>query len=505
MKRSEIKYCQELFTRLNESWDFRKEVSSFGKFFHDPVWIMVPLICRNRMELTRSGLDACIKEQAYGSKIRSADRNRIFTVIKTARRRKTLGSFTYGGDFHGLCYPLSVDGKVFGSILLLGLKNRVSANMRAIFRSFTDTIIRETQKELELAELNETIRPRAVALSTVHTVYRLISSTLDLNELLPRIANLSLQVIKANRCSIKLLDKKGKILIPKTTVDLRRKKAKLKKVQIGKYAPGKAVKQSKVIRGKGYLAVPLIGGDVLGVITLYDKLDSTGFTIYDEEIMKTMAEQAVIAIRNALLYQKQEDLTMSSIRCIAMLLETRPAGSHRAEVSCLRLIKIIGRKFNMNEGEIKMIQYAAMLHDAGQISIPEKLLMKKGGLTCQELDIIKSHPLKGANILSKSKPLRPIVPIILHHHENYDGSGYPKGLKGEGIPLSARIMAVVSAFEAMILKKPYRKALSINAAISEMQRSAGTQFDPAVVRAFCDAAKRKDILKLLRKELGDKK
>ncbi len=505
MKRAELRYYQALFTRLNESWDFRKEVSAFGRFFHDPVWVMVPLVHQNKLEITKQRLLAHIREQAYGHKISVADKNKIFAVVKSARRKKMLEVFSYGRIYHGLCYPLRVDGDVFGFILLVGIKTGISANMRAIFQSFSDTIVRETQKGIELEELNETIRPRAIALSTVHTVHRLMSSSLGLNELLSRIARLALQVIKANRCSIKLLDKRGKTLLPKTTVDLRKKKAKLKKVEIGKYAPGKAVKKSRAIRGKSYLATPLIEEDVMGVITLYDKLDNTPFTAYDEEIMRTMAEQAVIAIKNALLFREQESLTMSSIRCIAMLLKTRPAGTSSAEASFLKLISIIGRKFRMNESEIKMIQYAAMLHDAGQISIPDKVLMKKGVLTGKELDIVKTHPRKGASILSKSKPLRPIVPIILYHHENYDGTGYPKGLKGEEIPLAARIMAVVSAFEAMILKKPYRKALSISAAVSEVQKNSGIQFDPKVVEAFCSAVERKDVIKLLKKELGHKK
>jgi HD-GYP domain-containing protein (c-di-GMP phosphodiesterase class II) len=157
----------------------------------------------------------------------------------------------------------------------------------------------------------------------------------------------------------------------------------------------------------------------------------------------------------------------------------------------------------MNESEIKMLQYAAMLHDAGQISIPEKVLLKKGDLTGKEYDIVKMHPLKGADILSKFKPLKAIVPIILYHHENYDGTGYPKGLKKEGIPLSARILAVVAGFEAMITEKPYRKALPINAAVKEVSKNAGTQFDPKIVEAFCEVVTRKDVRKLLAKELGN--
>ena len=505
MEKNEKIYFQHLFKRLQESWDLRKEVSAFGKFFQDPVWLLFPVVRKDAFRFSKSDLAKCIREQAGHHKITPENLDRIYSAVKNAKKGKKLEIFTYDNGLYGLCYPLKVEGRVFGFILMCNIRKKVPGNLQAIFQSFTDTIIRETQKSAELEELNETIRPRAIALSTVHTVHRLMGSTLNLGELLPRIARLSLQVLRANRCSIKLVDKKRKTLLPKTTVDLRKEKTKLKKVQIGKYAPGRAVKQGRAIRSKNYLATPLVEDEVLGVITLYDKLDGSEFTSYDEEIMKTLAEQAVIAIKNAQLYEEQESITLGSIQCIAMLLQARPHGAYLPEASFLKLIYIIGRKFDMNESEIKMLQYAAMLHDTGQISIPERVLMKKGGLTGMEYDIVKTHPLKGAKILSKIKPLKPIVPIILCHHENYNGKGYPKGLKGEEIPLSARVLAVVSSFEAMITEKPYRKALSIEAAIKEVKKNAGTQFDPEVVKVFCEAAAQKSVIKLLQKELKKKK
>ncbi len=500
MDKTEKQYLHELFLRLNKSWSIRKEVSAFGKFFKEPAWLIMPLVHGTKFRLTKADATKYVKTQS-GRKWSSKDINKLFAAVKKSRSRKRLELFSYGKGTHAMCYPLKSEGKIFGFIILCDVTKKIAANLQAIFQSFTDTIISEMRKESELEELNETIRPRAIALSTVHTVHRLMSYTPSLSKLLPRIARLSLQVLRANRCSIKLVDKKRKVLLPKTTVDLRKAKAKLKKVKIGKYAPGRAVKQGRTIRGQNYLSTPLIEDEVLGVITLYDKLDGSPFTSYDEEIMKTLAEQAIIAIRNAQLFEEQENLTMGSIKCIAMLLRTRPHGVQRADASFLKLINIMGRKFNMNESEIKMMQYAAMLHDTGKISIPEKLLMKKGGLTGREFAIVKSHTRKGASILSKIKPLKPIVPIILCHHENYNGTGYPKGLKGQDIPLPARILAVVSAFEAMITKKPYRKALSITAAIKEVRKNSGSQFDPHVVKVFCDAVARKNVIKLLKKEL----
>ncbi len=430
----------------------------------------------------------------------------IFSSIKTSKKEKGSVAFSYKkGSRYGLCCPLVYDSNIFGFIVLCGMRKAISPGLLQMFSAFLDSLIRELRVEIELEDVNKTIRPRAIAVSTVHTVHRLITSTLDLGELLPRIARLALQVIKANRCSIKLVDKKHKILIPQTTIDLRHEKTKLKKVQIGRYAPGKAVKRGTSIRGSNYLATPMIDEDVVGAITLYDKIDGGEFTLFDEEIMKTLAEQAAIAIRNAQLFKEQSDLTLSTIKCIAQLMENRPSGIRSyVEASYMRLIYLVARKFNMNTSEIKMLQYAAMLHDTGQISVPEKVLMKKGGLTGREYDIVKTHPTKGAAILSKFKPLKPIVPIIMHHHENFDGTGYPKGLKGKDIPLAARILAVCASFEAMISHKPYRRALSLATAVGEIRKGRGKQFDPEIVDVFCEAVQRKDVSKLLQKELGRK-
>ena len=494
---------KRLFKKIKDSIEFRNELSAFSKYLkNDNRHILYESISSYKEFKNSAIADTLTKEISRKQFLKPA-MDAAYKIIKQALKEKSVMQQEYCSSRSLLCMPLVSEGKIFGLIVFTGIKKPMSSELLKVFSEFTKCIIRKTCSEIELEEVNKTIRPRVVALSTVHTVHRLMTSTFELNELFPKIARLALQIIRANRCSIKIVDRKRKVLLPRTTIDLRKtkNKTKLKKVQIGKYAPGKAVKKGVPIRGEKYLATPMIDEDVVGVITLYDRLDGKVFTTFDEEIMKTLSEQAAIAIRNAQLFREQADLTLNSIRCIALLLEHRSDGIHRAEASILKLISIIGPKLKMNETEITMLQYATMLHDAGQISIPEKLLLKKGGLTGTEYDIVKMHPLKGANILSKFKPLKPIVPIIKYHHENYDGSGYPKGLKGKDIPLAARVLAVVGAFEAMVTRKPYRKALSFSAAVRELQRTSGVQFDPQVVDVFCAALQRKDVKKLLKKEL----
>ena len=161
----------------------------------------------------------------------------------------------------------------------------------------------------------------------------------------------------------------------------------------------------------------------------------------------------------------------------------------------------MGQKLGMSEIELKHLEYASTLHDAGQIMIPDKVTDKKGILTGEEYDMIKEHPKKAAMILKPLKALKEVVPIILHHHENFDGTGYPSGFKGKEIPIGARIMGVVGAFEAMITKKTYRKSISINKAIAEIKANSGKQFDPRVVDAFIDVISKKSVISKIEKEI----
>ena len=499
-------YQQELFDKLRKSIGLKTEEECFGCYLKPSQWWLVdqPEPKLSDLESLVSSTCPYLKKDHAGKK--SSCVKNLLEIIHKAGRDGTIKTFDCIEGLRGFVYPVRQGDKLYGYIGVCYAEKQVSREVLNIFAAFTDTLTREVQKELELSKLYETIRPRAIALSTVHTVHRLISSTLDLNELLPRIARLSLQIMRANRCSIKLVDYKKKILLPKATVDLREKKARLKKVRVGKWAPGKAVKFGRPIRSADYMAMPLIDEDVIGVITIYDKIDKKPFTAFDQEIMTTHAEQAVIAIKNAQLYKEQERLTMGSIKSLATVLDARSEGAYLPRASFLKIAMAIGQELHMDNGELKSLEYAALLHDAGQIIIPGEVFAKPAKLTGREYEMIKGHPQKGVEIVKHIRALKSVIPMVLHHHENYDGSGYPKQLKKDQIPLGARILAVVDAFEAMISKRPYRKPKTMDEAIDEIKKEAGKQFDPPVVNAFLKVARRKDIKLMLEKELyGHKK
>lgn len=494
-------YQKELFERLRKSVGLKKEEECIGCIIKPALWWLVEKERPSYTDLEKTILGNCPRCKGPGSKMRRSCIANIQDAVKKAFTTKKLARYECKSGLHGFVYPLVQGNRLYGYLGACYAKKDVPEQVLNVFSSFTDAIVREVQKELELSKLYETIRPRAIALSTVHTVHRLIGSTLDLNELLPRIARLSLQIMRANRCSIKLVDAKKKVLLPKATVDLREKKSRLKKVRVGKWAPGKAVKYSRSVRGENYLATPLIDEDVIGVITLYDKVDKKPFTAFDQEIMSTMAEQAVIAIKNAQLYKDQQKLTMGSIKSLAKVLDTRAPGTYVPQASFLKITLAMGQELRMTSEDLKSLEYAAILHDAGEIVVPDEVLTKPAKLTGKEYEIVKEHQMVGVEIIRHMKALKSVLPIILYHHEHYDGTGYPKGLKKDQIPTGAKIMAVVSAFEAMITKRPYRKAMSINASIEEIRNNSGTQFDPKVAEVFLNIIKRKDIRSMLEREL----
>jgi putative nucleotidyltransferase with HDIG domain len=144
----------------------------------------------------------------------------------------------------------------------------------------------------------------------------------------------------------------------------------------------------------------------------------------------------------------------------------------------------IAREMGIEEDEIKNIRLAGLLHDIGKIGTYDYLLDKAASLTEKEFEIVKNHPEQGVTILRDIKKLKKIIPLIRHHHERINGRGYPNGLKGEEIPLGARILHVADSYDSMTSDRPYRPAPGKEYAISELKKHKGTQFDPEVVDAF---------------------
>ena len=172
---------------------------------------------------------------------------------------------------------------------------------------------------------------------------------------------------------------------------------------------------------------------------------------------------------------------------LARAIEARDpySSGHAARVTAIA--EVVAARLGWDEDQIDVLRIGAALHDIGKLDVPDTVLRKPGPLNEAELDHVRAHPGDGARMVGLVRKYRAAVPCVLHHHERWDGHGYPSGSAGTEIPIEARVLAVADAFDAMTSDRPYRRALTQGHAVAELERCAGTQFDPDVVAVFAEA------------------
>jgi response regulator RpfG family c-di-GMP phosphodiesterase len=235
------------------------------------------------------------------------------------------------------------------------------------------------------------------------------------------------------------------------------------------------------------LSVPLMKNEqVIGILNLTKLTERTPFSKADQELVTILCGQAAIAVENARLFQGLKTANLDTIRALGSALEAKDVDTKGHSDRTVIMALAVALRLGMSQQEQEWTQYTAILHDIGKIGVPESILNKPDKLTSEDFEVMKRHPVLGCEMISQIEFLRPIVPFVRADHERWDGKGYPDGLAGEAIPLIARIVAVVDAYDAMTSDRIYRKAPGKEYAIQELKRRAGTQFDPTVVKAFLE-------------------
>ena len=227
--------------------------------------------------------------------------------------------------------------------------------------------------------------------------------------------------------------------------------------------------------------------DIQGYCEKSDKMDQLLLLV--ESGIKAVAQMNLIRQINEELkdtYDKLEQAYMESIETLRFTVEAKDPYTRGHSDRVSEYSVLIGKKLGLSESDLKILKLGGLFHDIGKIGVPDSILLKESKLTDDEYSEIKNHPTIGAHILSNATIFRDILPIVKHHHERYDGNGYPGKLKGEDIPYLARIAAVADSFDAMTSKRTYRDSLPLDVVKSEIERCKGTQFDPAIADAFLD-------------------
>jgi putative methionine-R-sulfoxide reductase with GAF domain len=314
----------------------------------------------------------------------------------------------------------------------------------------------------QIAQANESLAWQIRQLTALHEAGRAITSSLDLDATLEAILSMTSRIVGCTAGAIRLIDDETKEMSTRA--------------QSGRQAEGSGI--------RAVVDLPLCIGDrTIGIFELVR--EAKGALGTDErQMLETMASQAAIAIENARLFETTQRIYYETLKSLAQALEARDDYTRGHSERVAVMSRDIATQLALSDREVDTIYNAALLHDIGKIGIRDEVLLAPRSLTPEERAIIEQHPAFGNSILTPLKFLGEIRTYVRHHHERWDGSGYPDGRKAEDIPLASRIIAVADTYDAMTSTRPYRNALSREVALHEIQKSSGVQFDPIVVTGF---------------------
>jgi hypothetical protein len=238
------------------------------------------------------------------------------------------------------------------------------------------------------------------------------------------------------------------------------------------------------------LLFPIPVGGRAAVVLILSRPKDGRFGPSNVRQAQLLAAQAAATITNFDLLARMETGTDQILRALAEAISARDAYTHRHSDRTRALVQALGHEENLPSQLIEYVEQGALLHDIGKIGIPDAILHKNGKLTPEEYEEMKKHPAIGYRILQSVPSLKAAASIVLYHQEWFNGDGYPEGLAAEEIPLGARLVSVIDAWDAMTSNRPYRPAMAKSAAIAELRRQAGTQFEPRIVDSFVRVVER---------------
>lgn len=403
--------------------------------------------------------------------------------------------------------PFSKKGGASG--LLIGLFEK-KTELQDKDKRLVNGIIHQVSSAIEEARLYRDSVEKAIDLSrrietikVMREIDRSILSTLEACEILETVTMLLARLVKCERVTVSMADRArgGFIFQAGFGIDLPKghlvpfsetsATEVLESEQVQYVANAMEEKVvlplEKFLADSGFMShlrLPImVKGSAVAVLSVGSKRPAA-FTNEDISTLESLVSQIGVALENARLVADLQELFLATVKTLSKAIDAKSPWTmgHSERVTAIALT--VAQKLGLDKGQLKSLELAGLLHDIGKLGTYETILNKPGKLTEDEMNMMKQHPAKGAEILQPIRQLRDIVPGIKHHHEYYDGTGYPDGLKGGAIPFMARILTLADTIDAMGADRPYRKGKPKDVIIAELKRCSGTQFDPQIVEAF---------------------
>lgn len=351
------------------------------------------------------------------------------------------------------------------------------------------------RSEESLERLNAELFKRLQEIVALHTLSTEIDGQLDNRDIYGRIAGMAARLLAVNEASFGIiedgrLDSRSSVGAPPPAVPVAGTfleevagEARYHVADVGDPNPVTGTPLASQ-----YLAIPLVAGnETFGILSLSNKADGTAFSREDIYLAVDFARKTASKIENNALYEVFFNNLVDTLKSLIATVEARDSytkqHSERVTEYALRIAEVM----RLGAEEVDLIRFGGFLHDIGKIGVRDTVLLKPGGLSREEFEEIRRHAVIGDEIVKPIKFFTRERGIIRHHHEHFNGAGYPDGIAGEEIPLTARILTVADSYDAMTSNRPYRLARTHEYAVSELKRCSSTQFDPEVVGAFLSA------------------
>ena len=386
--------------------------------------------------------------------------------------------------------PLRSQQRVVGSLTLIG----------PVGGDFSDTDLQalsilagHAANALHNAQLFGQVERQVSELQALQQLSESLNRTVSMEQVLEQLLDETLRQLQAENASVMLLEPDQQTLTIKVARGLSPEVIAQTRVKLGERISGKVAQQKKAILYPAFeadesgsaLCVPLMKDDqVLGVLNVRQKRNGGDFSAEELSLVSRFANVAALSISKAGLHSELRMLFVHSIRALANAIDARDPYTSGHSERVTRFSVMIAERMGFDPDQLEELRYASLLHDIGKIRIRDAILHKPGKLTDDEFEEMKRHPEYGVEIMQPVRAFQTILPYMLHHHERFDGRGYPAGLSGGGIPLQARIMCVADCFDAMTSDRPYRAGMPVEAAVAELHKYRGSQFDPDATDLF---------------------